>query len=461
MNEKNFGYLGQSFQMALLKTIIEDKKFAKTIIDVMESKYFDGPYFRYIMENIKEMYNNFNAIPSYETLAQKLMSETSKDTTSKMHMDTLKSIQEHHIDIPEYIKSTSLNFCKQQVLKKAIKDVHNIIENGDFEEYIKIEKLVSDALQVGATTDGAKDVFENIQEVFAKDTRVPIPTGINGIDNLLKGGLGMGELGIVLAPTGTGKTTLLTLFANTAFNSGKNVLQIFFEDSETNIKKKHFTIWSGISPNDHLENIDDIVKIVEEKKNSQNFLKLLKLPSFGVTVSDIKSIVRKMEAEGSKVDLLLIDYIDCLSAEKSAFGEEWKGEGSIMRQLESMTSEFNFAIWTATQGNRDSISSEVVTGDQMGGSIKKAQVAHVIISIAKTLEQKEHNLGTLTLLKSRIGQDGVIFNNCKFNNEMLIIDTDTQNTLLGHEQEKVQQRANRAAEIYKKSQDKKTILTNN
>jgi replicative DNA helicase len=461
MNEKNFGHLGQSFQVSLLKTIIEDKIFARTIIDVMESKYFDGPYFRYIMENIKEMYNNFNAIPSYETLAQKLMSETNKDTASKMHMDTLKSIQEHNIDIPDYIKSTSLNFCKQQVLKKAIKDVHNIIENGDFEEYTKIEKLVSDALQVGATSEGAKDVFDNIQDVFAKDTRVPIPTGINGIDNLLKGGLGMGELGIVLAPTGTGKTTLLTLFANTAFNTGKNVLQIFFEDSETNIKKKHFTIWSGISPNDHLDNIEDVIKVVEEKKNSENFLKLLKLPSFGVTVSDIKSIVRKMEGEGNRVDLLLIDYIDCLSSEKNAFGEEWKGEGSIMRQLESMTSEFNFAIWTATQGNRESISSEVVTGDQMGGSIKKAQVAHVIISIAKTLEQKEHNLGTLTLLKSRIGQDGVIFNNCKFNNEMLVIDTDSQNTLLGHEQEKVVQRANRAAEVYKTRQDKKTVLTNN
>jgi hypothetical protein len=161
MSEKNFGYLGQSFQVSLLKTIIEDKKFAKTIIDVMESKYFDSPYFRYIMENVKEMHVKFGAIPSYDTLAQKLMSESSRDTSSKLHMDTLKNIQEHHIDIPEYIKNTSLNFCKQQVLKKAIKDVSNIIENGDFEEYTKIEKLVNDALQVGATSDGAKDVFDN------------------------------------------------------------------------------------------------------------------------------------------------------------------------------------------------------------------------------------------------------------------------------------------------------------
>jgi hypothetical protein len=145
--------------------------------------------------------------------------------------------------------------------------------------------------------------------------------------------------------------------------------------------------------------------------------------------------------------------VDCISSDKSTNGDEWKGEGSVMRSLESMTGEFEMAIWTATQGNRESISSEVVTGDQMGGSIKKAQIAHVILSIGKTLEQKEHNLATLTLLKSRIGKDGVVFQNCKFNNEFLEIDTESQNTLLGHEEQKTQINANRAAEAFKRRQE--------
>ena len=185
-------------------------------------------------------------------------------------------------------------------------------------------------------------------------------------------------------------------------------------------------------------------------------MKLLKLASDNVTISEIKNKIRKLNSENPhKVDLLIIDYVDCISPERAATGEEWKGEGYIMRSLEAMTGEFDIAIWTATQGNRESISSEVVTGDQMGGSIKKAQIAHVIISIAKTLEQKEHNLATLTLLKSRIGKDGVVFQNCKFNNEYIVIDTESQNTLLGHEEQKTQERANRVAEVYKKAQDKK------
>ena len=184
------------------------------------------------------------------------------------------------------------------------------------------------------------------------------------------------------------------------------------------------------------------------------------MPSDSVTISEIKSKIRKLHSEGFNVDVLLIDYVDCISPERSTFGEEWKGEGSIMRSLEAMTSEFNIAIWTATQGNRESISSEVVTTDQMGGSIKKAQIGHVVMSVGKTMEQKEHNLATMTLLKSRIGRDGVIFQNCTFNNEMLIIDTDSQNTLLGFEEQKTQERANRAAEVYKKTQEKKQILIN-
>lgn len=462
MSEKNFGQLGPTFQKSLIKVIIEDKKFAVTIIDVIESKYFDGPYFRYIIENVKEMYSKYGEIPSYDTVAQKIMSENTKDTTTSIHIDTLKSIKEHELSDEGWIKDTSMNFCKQQVLKKELKLVEKIIENGDFEEYRKIEKIIQNALQVGASSDDIRDVFENIEGALQKDSRLPVPLGVTGLDNLLKGGLGVGELGVILAPTGTGKTTFLTKIANTAYNQGKNVLQIFFEDNVTNILRKHYTIWTGIAPDDQIERKEEVIELVKQKESeSTGKIKLLKMPSDSVTISEIKSKLRKLHSEGFSVDVLVIDYIDCISPEKSNFGEEWKGEGNVMRSLEAMTSEFNLVIWTATQGNRESISSEVVTTDQMGGSIKKAQIGHVVVSIAKTLEQKEHNLATITLLKSRIGRDGVIFQNCKFNNEYLDIDTDSQNTLLGFEEQKTQERANRAAEVFKKSQEKKGITLTN
>jgi replicative DNA helicase len=450
MDERNFGHLGSTFQQGLLKTIIEDKKFAVTIVDVIDSKYFDGPYFKYIMENIKELYKLYGCIPNYDTLQQKIMKEN-KDVSGKVNLDTLKAIQELNIENSGYIKDTSLNFCKQQVLKKSLKQVEEIMNNGDFENYHKIEGLIQSALQVGVTTDNIVDIFDNVRASLDDDDRQPYPTGITGIDNLLKGGLAKGELAILLAPLGVGKTTWLTKVANTAYNVGGNVLHLFFEDNLKDVRKKHYTCWTKYSDTEQKLHKEEVVQMVEEKNNTKHFLKLMKLPAFGVSVDNIKSIVRKLASEGQYIDMLVIDYVDCISSEKAISGEEWKGEGTIMRSLEAMKDEFNIAIWTATQGNRDSISSEVVTTDQMGGSIKKAQIGHVVISVGKTLEQKENNLATVTLLKSRIGKDGIVFTNCKFNNEYLEIDTDSQNTLLGHEEVKAEQRKEHILDVYKKS----------
>ncbi len=448
MQEKNFGYLGFSFQQSLIKAIIEDKKYGETIIDVLESKYFENQSIRYIMENLKEFYTKYNKIPDYQTVAQKITAESGNAESSQIHLDTLQIIKESNLET-SYVKDTALNFCKQQNLKRELKIVSNIIESGEFESYSKIEKIIQTALQVGIHSDDATDIFHDIDAALEKNAREAIPTGIVGMDNLLKGGLGRGELGVILAPTGTGKTTLLTKIANTAYNYNFNVLQIFFEDNHAQIRQKHFTIWTGISPDEQLLNVEAVKeKVKEAEERSTGNIRLLKYPSDSISVSDIKSKIRKMISDGFKIDLLVLDYVDCISPERSADGEEWKGEGSIMRSLEAMTSEFNIAIWTATQGNRNSISSEIVNSDQMGGSIKKAQIAHVIISIAKTIEQKEHKLATLTLLKSRIGQDGVVFQNCKFDNEYLVINTDTQNTLLGHQEERQQNNQNRAREAF-------------
>jgi replicative DNA helicase len=454
MEEQNFYKLGFDFQKSLIKAIIEDKKYGESIIDVLETKYFDNNSFRFIIQNVKEYFEIYSKLPNYVTLEQKIISENNFKESHRIHVDTLTEIKNHNNDY-EFVKDKALNFCKQQNLRKTLKQVEQIIENGNFKHYDEIEEKIKKALSVGIITNDVVDIFHDVDSALVKEYRNPIPTGIVGIDELLKGGLAKGELGIVLAPTGVGKSTILTKMANTAYNHGSNVLQIFFEDNVGDIKRKHFTIWSGISSDEQSEFSEKVKeKIKEAQSLSTGEIKLIRLPSDNITVTEIKNKVRKLMAEGFKIDLLVIDYVDCISSEKNTTGEEWKGEGNVMRSLESMTNEFDIAIWSATQGGRGSISSEIVTTDQMGGNIKKAQVAHVILSIGKTLEQKEHNLATITMLKSRIGKDGVVFANCTFNNQFLLINTDSQNTLLGHENIENERRANRAGDLYRQRQER-------
>jgi replicative DNA helicase len=448
--EKNFGYLGNTFQLQILNNIILYKDFAASIVDVLEPKYFDNQYFKLIMQMTKEYYHKYEHAPSFSTLEQITKSEVSSPMAQKMVLDMITQVVDAPEDGYQYVQEKALKFCKQQELQKVMSKAQKIIDKGDFESYDHLEEMVREALQVGEVDTGTADVFFNLDEVLDDDFRHPIPIGINGIDNLLKGGLAKGEIGVILAPTGVGKTTVLSKIANNAFNLGYNVLQIFFEDNPKIIQRKHFTMWTKIAPDNlSLQREEVLEKVRQIKENAPNRLVLKKLPSDTMTMNQIKNQIRKMIAEGNKIDLVVVDYIDCIVPDKN-LGDEWKSEGSVMRGFESMCHELDIAGWTATQGNRSSISSDVVTTDQMGGSIKKAQVGHVIISVAKSLQQKEMNLATIAITKSRIGKDGIVFENCKFDNEMIEIDTDSSVTFLGMEEQKEEKNKVRIQELLQK-----------
>jgi replicative DNA helicase len=457
---KNFDYLGNTFQIQLLNQIIEDKDFASSIIDVIEPSYFDNKYFKIILQMVKEYHKKYESAPNFETLSQIVKSEVTQELVAKIVLDTLKQVQDAPFEGSQFVQEKALKFCKQQELQKAMDKANKIITEGDFESYDKVEGLVREALQVGQSDKGLSDIFTGLETVLEEDYRHPIPMGITGIDRLLKGGLAKGEIGVILAPTGVGKTTILTKIANTAFNMGYNVLQIFFEDNPKIVQRKHFTIWTGIPPDDLANHREEVMgKITEIQESMKNRLVLKKLASDTMTMGQIKNQVRKMIADGTKIDLILLDYIDCVLPEQSA-KDEWKAEGSVMRAFEAMCHELNLVGWTATQGNRSSISSEVVTTDQMGGSIKKAQVGHVIITVAKTLQQKELNLATIAITKSRLGKDGVVFENCKFNNELLEIDTEASVTFLGFEEQQEERKRDRVKELLEKRKQRETSQNN-
>ena len=388
---KSFGYLGHSFQLKLLNQLITDKKFAQSIIDVIDPKYFDNQYFKLISQMVKEYHEKYMIPPSFDALDQLTRLEVSSEMAKRTIFDMLADIRDCNLEDHLWIQEKALKFCKQQELKKAITKVNKILEKGDFESYDKCEEYIRDAIQVGEGNDGAFDVFEALDEALIDDFRHAIPLGITGIDNLLDGGLAKGEIGVFLAPTGVGKTTVLTKVANTAYNLGFNVLQIFFEDNPKVIQRKHLTCWTKVPAIEQATRKEEVLEKLKPFMEGRGKLILEKLPSDSITIAKIKNRIRKLIAEGNKFDMIVVDYIDCVLPDKH-FNEVWQGEGIVMRQFESMCTELDVVGWTASQGNRSSISAEVVTTDMMGGSIKKAQVGHVIITVAKTLQQKEMGL---------------------------------------------------------------------
>jgi replicative DNA helicase len=349
---KNFEYLGNNFQIQLLNQIVLDKEFSHSIIEVIENNYFENKYFKIIIQMIKEYHKKYDHTPSFDTLEQVTKSELQQETAIKVVLDTIKKIKNAPIEGADFVQEKALKFCKQQELQRVMKQAQKIIDGGEFENYDTLEEMVREALLVGSKDTTMMNVFSNLDQVLDEDYRHPIPMGIPGIDRLLKGGLAKGELGVILAPTGVGKSTILTKIANHAYNLGFNVLQIFFEDNPQIIQRKHITLWTKIHPDDLSDKKDEVIARVKEIETTMpNQLILKKIPSDTVTMNQIKNEVRKLIADGTKIDMIVLDYIDCILPDKN-LGDEWKSEGSVMRAYEAMCHELNVVGWTATQGNR-------------------------------------------------------------------------------------------------------------
>lgn len=430
--QMTFQPFGIEFQQQLLAEIITDQRFGSTIIEILKPSYFPDVSMFFIVKVILAYYEKHGVVPTkFEDLKiQVKIARPDNSTETQAVLDTIDNISKtefHNMNVQE----EALKFCRFRAVANAYNKHQNYIMSHQVneEQYDAFMEDLNKAMN-SAEVIHPVSIFQAPETVLDETYRNPIPTGIVGIDEATGGGIAEGEVAMVIAPLGVGKTTFLTSIANHAFMSGKNVLQIFFEDSKNSVLSKHYARMSGIPLGELTENKEFVLnKVKEIESEATGHIEILKFPADGVTVSKIKGLVKKQIAKGFKPDLIVIDYVDCIEAEYEKGGtvlDEWGYEGKIMRKLESLADDFQVAIWTATQGNRSSINAEIVTTDKMGGSIKKAQFAHFIMSIAKTQEQQEMNTATISIGKNRFGPAGQVFENCMFDNGLVQINTESK-----------------------------------
>jgi len=247
----------------------------------------------------------------------------------------------------------------------------------------------------------------------------------------------------------TSLTTAIASYASTFRceaneNQGFKVLQIVFEDRIKQIQRKHLarivTLNSGqvveskdLSKPEFRELVRSTFETFADKDMMNANLRIIRLPNGDVTASQIKRLIKKLTNNGFKPDLVIVDYFECLDTNADAgynVTNEWEKEGKTMRKFESMANELNIAMWIPSQGTKESISAELVTMDKMGGSVKKAQIAHIILSIARTTEDIENNKATMSILKNRSGKAGCIFKNVNFNNGTCVIECNDDDDML-------------------------------
>ena len=429
-NRENLGYLGEDFQYKLVHEFMDNHVFFEDLNTIIDQNMFTDPNLKTIVGVMKNYYEKYGNVPAYDNMGIELRELSRSEKEKETYLAVLDKVKTTSTSGVESTREKAEVFFRQQNIVKTANEILKIAEKGENDQYDECVRLLDKAMTAGIHNDFGEGVFNHINETLSDDYRTPIPTGIDKIDEVLEGGLGKGELGVIIGPTSFGKTSLTTAMASHAACKGFKVLQIVFEDRIKQIQRKHLGRITGIEARDlsKPENIELVKKTIEafpDKEKLAENLRIVKFPSGEKTARQIKRFIQKLINTGFKPDLVIVDYFECLEHEGDrSTTNEYEKEGKTMRMFEAMAGELDIAFWIPSQGTKDSINLELVTMDKIGGSVKKAQIAHVIMSIARTVEDISNNKATIAILKNRAGKSGKVFNNVEFNNGTCRISTD-------------------------------------
>lgn len=434
-NKKDLGFLGEKFQYRLAHEFMENHTFFEDLCSIVDQNMFTDPNLKTFVGVMKNYFEREGNVPSYEMMEIELRDISHSDKEIETYLAIIEKIKNTTSEGVDRIREKAEKFFRQQNIVKTANEILRIAGNGDTDKYDACVGLLNDAMTQGLHNDFGEKPFDHINETLSDDYRIPIPTGIGKIDETLEGGLGKGELGVIIGPSGFGKSSMTTAMASHAACNGWKVLQIVFEDRIKQIQRKHLGRITGVEAKDlsKPDNIDLVKAAIEnfpDKDKLNENLRIVKFPSGEKTARDIKRFIIKLTNSGFKPDLVIVDYFECLAHEPSRdTSNEFEKEGKTMRIFEAMVGELNIAMWIPSQGTKDSINLELVTMDKIGGSVKKAQIAHIILSIARTVDDIANNKATIAILKNRAGKSGKVFNNVEFNNGTCRISTDNVNEL--------------------------------
>ena len=439
LKKTNLGYLGIEFQYRLISSFFVEPGFFSDLNSIIDQNMFTDSHLRGIVATIKEYYHKYGSMISYDMLLIKLNEKTLNEDDRQYYVETIDKLKHTTTEGHEEIEEMAEKFFKQQNLIKVANKLKDIAGDGDLAKYDECQRIMEEAMSIGRKSHDESHPLDNIDGDLSQQNVTTIPTGIARLDEILGGGLDKGKVGLIICPMGLGKTSMTTCFAANAATyrceknnyEGYKVLQICFEDLPRDLHRKYMAKMSQIESKDlskdelTISNVKAILATHPDKDLINNNIVIKKCLTGEVKASDIKEIIRKKINEGFKPDLVIVDYFECIEPEYGSIKSDvTEKEGRTMRKFETMAGELDIALWIPTQGNRDSISADVVTNDKVGGSIRKNQIAQVVISIARSVEDMKKKIAKIAVLKNRSGSAGDVLNGVTFNNGTCTINTD-------------------------------------
>jgi len=389
---------GYAFQIKVITGLLVDKSFLQQISDILSPKYFESEANNWIVETILDYQKEYNASPTLEVMKvklEKVEQDVLKDQVVAHLKDAWKYTESSDL---EYIKDQAMDFCKNQEIKKAILGSVELLKNGDYDG---IKACVDEALKAGADKDIGHDYMTDIDARYTEAVRFVQETPWEVINELTDGGLGKGELGVMVAPAGIGKSWALMNVGAHLVKQGKTVVHYTLELNEAYVGLRYDSVITGIA-NQNLKHYQEDIK--EQLSKLKGELIIKHYPTKSVSVMGIRAHVEKCIMQDKKPDVIIVDYADLLRGHGQEKRHELEG---IYEDLRGMAGEYEIPVWTASQANRSALEEDVIDASKVSESYGKVMVADFVLSLSRKVQDKLAGTGRWHVIKNRFGPDGI------------------------------------------------------
>lgn len=394
---------GNSFQTKVLAALFTDRIFLQQIADIIRAEYFESDANNWILEVILSHFQQYKTPPTKDVLKVKLTELPDDGINGVLKTAILEQLKEvfrfMESDDLTFVKDEILDFCKNQEIKRAIMDSVNLLQRGNYDE---IKSKIDTAMKAGADTNIGLDYKKDIARRYNQAARHCIGTGWDVIDDLMDGGLARGELGVVMAPAGIGKSWLLINIGANAIKAGKTVLHYTLELNEDYVGQRYDSVIMGINAQ-NLKNYQDDIAAKMESLSGNLIVKYY--PTKSVGVIGLKAHLERTIMLGQKPDLVIVDYGDLLKINVKKDKHEALEE--LYEELRGMAGEYEIPVWTASQAGRSALEEDVIEADKIASSYGKVMVADFLMSLSRKVEDKMSGTGRGHVIKNRFGPDGI------------------------------------------------------
>lgn len=409
MQDPYFKQYGKKFQETIFQGLLTDRTWATQMIEIMSPTFFELKYLQYLTQRYFDYYQKYKDFPTLSLLVTIIRDDLKEGKDVILRDQIVEYLQRIRVNPDmgdvQYVKDKTLDFCKKQAMKEALEKAVEMIATDNLDS---VMDLMKNALAAGTPAAIGHDFFVDTEARFIRTRRLTCPTGLPQIDaqDVLNGGLGRGELGVVVAPTGVGKSHFLVQMGAEALRAGKNVVHYTFELSETAVGLRYDSNLCCIPSSDVIDRKEEVIEFY--KNNSLGRLIIKEYPTGSASVQTLRNHIEKLLLKSFVPSVIVIDYADIMKSSRKfdSLRHELK---LVYEELRNLAMELNIPIWTASQANREASNSDIVGLENMSEAYGKAMVADVVLSISRKANEKSTGAGRIFVAKNRAGRDGMLY----------------------------------------------------